>query len=445
MIHRKPKLLSVIVGLSCIVSSGAATLGDDFLEADVQARLQKMESLRGDYERTIAEGIADTPELQRISAAKAKYTLDQYNLLLDAQARAEDAQRLRDAQERLMDGCAKEIDPIIHSLPAMAKLEDINRRIKQVDQQFAATRGRVTNVVQAAHDVQEIGDRVEPLKQRATALQAKIVQLQDMVNGQKDPGVKAHNQGLLDKAGSLLKDLQGQIAALDKASARANARLADATGVADEQQALAAAARIRAGWNRASRQRDEALAMLSDLRDIAATARLTSFGTVSRRTLDGQLIPVVSGQPVTIFPGESIVTGASSGVTVQFTDGSRLILSENSNFTSGDGRTDATLKGGLLHRIERLIGPARRRINTPDCVIAERGTDYVLCTDEKKTWCAVASGQVELAGIAPSAKPVIVNPMQRATLKAGQVDWQIETLTADDYERLVSSCDPLVN
>jgi hypothetical protein len=110
-----------------------------------------------------------------------------------------------------------------------------------------------------------------------------------------------------------------------------------------------------------------------------------------------------------------------------------------------DSQVSAASPGGLLHRIERLIGPARRRINTPDCVIAERGTDYVLCTDERETWCAVASGQVELAGIAPVAKPVIVNPMQRAALKAGQVDWQIETLTADDYERLVSSCDPLVN
>jgi hypothetical protein len=91
------------------------------------------------------------------------------------------------------------------------------------------------------------------------------------------------------------------------------------------------------------------------------------------------------------------------------------------------------------------MDPARKKIHTPTSVIAERGTDYLLCTDENNTWCAVASGQVELAGIAPGAKPVIVNPMRRATLKAGQVNWQIETLTADDYERLVSSCDPLVN
>lgn len=445
MIHPKLRSLSVLIGLTCILAATAPTRADDSLEADVQARLQKVESLRGDFERTIARGIADTPELQRLSAAKAKYTLDQFNLLLDAQSRAQDAQRLRDAQKSLMDGAAKEIEPIVHSLPAIAELEEINRNIKQVDQQFADTRARVENVVQAAREVQDTGNRVEPLKQRAAALQAKLVVLQDMVNGQQDPGVKAHNQGLLDKAGSLLKDLHGQIAALEKASASANARLANATGAADGQQALAAAARIRAGWNRASRHRDDVIAILSDLRDIAATATLTSFGRVSRRTLDGQIIPVVSGQAVTILPGESILTGANSGVIVKFPDGSFLRLRENSHFTSGDGRTEATLRSGLIHRIERLLNPARKRIHTPDCVLAELGTDYVLCTDARETWCAVTSGQVELMGKTPGAKPVTVNSMQRATLKAGQTDWQIQTLTPDDYEQLVSSCDPPVN
>lgn len=444
MTYRQPRVLCFVVGLVCLAGSAPSTLADS-LEADVQARLQKVESLRGDFERTIAEHIADTPELQKISAAKAKYALEQYDLLLEAQSRAQDAQRLRDAQKSLMDGCVKEIEPVIHSLPAIATLEDINRRIKQVDQQFAATRGRVENVVQAAHDVQDIGDRVEPLKQRATALAARIAQLQDVVNGQKDPGVKAHNQGLLDKAGSLLKDLQRQIAALDKASAAANARLADATGLADRQEAMAAAARIRAGWNRASRQRDEAIATLSDLRDIAATATLTSFGSVSRRALDGQLIPVVSGQTVTILPGESILTGANSGVTVRFPDGSSLVLGEVSTFTSGDGRADAMLKSGLLHRVERLMAPARKKINTPNFAVATRGTDYLLYTDEQETWCAVSSGQVEITGTAPGATPMIVNPMQRATIKAGGVARHVETLTADDYEHLVLRCDPTVN
>ena len=444
MIHAKPILL-LATALICIAGDAAPALADSSLEADVQARLQKVESLRGDFERTIAEQIADTPELQKISAAKAKYTLAQYDLWLEAQSNAKDAQRLRDAQKSLQDGCVKEIEPVIHSLPAIAKLEDIDRRIKQVDQQFAGTRGRVENVVQAAHDVQDIGDRVEPLKQRATALAGRIVQLQEMVNGQKDPGVKAHNQGLLDKAGSLLKDLQGQIAALDRASASANARLADATGVKDRQEALAAAARIRAGWNRASRQRDEAMATLSDLRDVAVTATLTSFGSVSRRTLDGQLVPVVSGQTVTILPGESILTGENSGVTVRFPDGSSLVLGEGSNFTSGDGRTEATLKSGLLHRIEHLMDRARKKINTPTFAVATQGTDYLLYTDEKETWCAVSSGQVEITGTAPGAKPQVVKAMQRAKLKAGEVDWHVQTITADDYERLVSSCDPLVN
>lgn len=442
--RRKPKLF-LLIGLICIASGATPTLSDDSLEADVHARLQKVELLRGDYDKTIAEQIAGAPELQKLSAAKAKYTLEQYNLLLDAQSRALDAERLRDAQKSLMDGSAKEIAPIIHSLPAIAKLEDINRRIEEVDQQFSATRCRVESIVQAAHDVLEISDRIEPLKQRAIALGLKIARLQDTVNGQKDPGVKARNQALLDKARSLLNDLQGQIYALEGASASANVRLLDVTHVADKQDALAAAARIRAGWNRASRQRDEALAMLFELRDIATTATLTSFGSISRRTLDGQIVPVVSGKPITILPGESILTGANSGVTVRFPDGSFVVLGATANFTFGDGPTNSTLKTGLLHRIEHLLDPARKKINTPNFAIASRGTEYLLYTDEKETWCAVSSGQVAITGATPGAKPLIVNAMQRATLKAGQVSWQIQPLTADDYEHLVSSCDPLLN
>lgn len=439
------RLVSFVAALlSGMIPTVNAAADPGALESEVQARAERVAALRRDYDQTVSE-LQQAPELSPIAQTKAKYVVLQYGLLLEAQSRQQDAQRLRDAQRKLMEDTKKAIEPALHALPAYVKLEDLGRQIAAVDDDYRETRNRVVAVVAAARGAQDVGDRLANLKQRQADLETQAGRLKIKVAAQTNAALKARNEGLLAKAAELLADGRAQIEELEKSSTAASERLREATGQNDIAVAKASAQRILAAWNRASRLRDEAGDSLWGLRDLSTTVTASGSGSVSKHTADGRDIPLDLNKPIEILPGESIRTGRNTCVKLRLIDGAVLELRENSTFTLSGVDRDDFLGGGALHRLNHLLkhmlDPPRRR--TPDCVLAERGTDYVLFADEAQTSCAVFSGEVELAPTDPTAKPLVVKSLQRATLrKAG---WTVETITPEDYERLLATFEPGVN
>jgi hypothetical protein len=428
----------------CLFPAIAAADGTSALEAEVQARAERVATLRRDYDQAVDE-LEKAPELSPIAQTKSKYVLLQLELLLDAQGHQRDAERLRDSQRQLMENTRKVIEPALHALPAVAKLEDLGQRIATVDDDYKETRDRVVAVVAAARSVQDVGDRLADLKRRQSDLETQLARLKAKVASQKNAALKAHNEALLAKADQLLADGRTQIAELEASSAAASERLAAVTSETDLVAARATAERIRLAWNHASRQRDEAAEVLWGLCDLSTTIRLSGHGNVSKHAPDGRDIPLDLKKPVELLPGESIRTGRDSEVKLRLFDGSFIQLRENSNFTlRGVDRNDF-LEGGAIHRLNRLLNhlmkdPPRRTINA---VLAERGTDYVLLADETQTTCAVLNGEVEFTPTDPAVKPLVVKALQRATLTHD--GWTVETITPDDYERLLASFEPNVN
>ena len=433
-----------LAALAMLPALSAAADRPGTLEEEVQARTEQVAALRRDYDRTMDE-LEKAPALSPIAQIKSKYALLNYGLLLEAQGRQQDAERLRDSQRELMDSTRKLIDPAIHALPAVAKLEDLGRQIAAVDADYKETRNRVVAAVGAARRVREVGDRTTDLRRRQADLEAQVSRLRAKVAAQKNPALKARNQALLAQADQLLAAGRAQIEELEKSSAAASARLAEATGENDLAAAEATAERIRNAWNHASRLRDEAGELLWGLRDLSTSVTVTGTGSVSKHTPDGRDIPMDLDKPVEILPGETIRTGRNSRVDLRLIDGSVVELRENSVFTLSTTDHEDTLGGGAMHRFNRLLNhlmkdPPRR---VPNAVLAERGTDYVVTTDETRTTCAVFSGEVEFTPIDPAIKPLVVKSLQRATLKRD--GWTVETITPDNYQRLLASFDPDVN
>jgi len=422
----------------------SAAYGQSALEAEVQARADRVAALRRDYDQAVDE-LEKAPELSPIAQTKFKYALLQYGLLLDAQGRQHDAERLRDSQRELMENTRKVIEPALHALPAVAKLEDLGRRIAAVDDDYQETRKRVVAITAAARSVEDVGDRLSDLKRRQSDLETQVGRLKTKVAAQTNAASRARNEGLLAKADQLLAAGRAQIDELEATSADASAQLAAATGENEIAAAKATAQRIYAAWNHASRQRDEAADILWGLTDLSTTITMSGSGNVSKHTPDGQDIPLDLKKPVELLPGESIRTGGHSEVKLRLFDGSFIQLRENSIYTLRGVDREDCLGGGAMHRLNRLLNhllqdPPRR---TPTAVFAERGTDYVLSADESQTTCTVLSGEVELTPTDPAAKPLVVKSLQRATLKEGA--WTVETITAEDYERLLASFDADVN
>jgi hypothetical protein len=133
----------------------------------------------------------------------------------------------------------------------------------------------------------------------------------------------------------------------------------------------------------------------------AGTATLVT-GHVSAATPSGEIRDLTRGSPV--YEGEVVITGGSSMVNIEFSDGGRVLLRPETRFQieryqyagaatqPAAGQTQATqaqparqesaffrlLKGGF-RAVSGLIGHTRREdyaVQTPVATIGIRGTDY---------------------------------------------------------------------
>ena len=160
----------------------------------------------------------------------------------------------------------------------------------------------------------------------------------------------------------------------------------------------------------------------------AGTATLVT-GHVSAAAPSGEIRDLIKGGPV--YPGEVIITAASSYVNIEFSDGGRVLLRPESRFaieryqyagTQGAQVASPTgqpvqqesaffrlLKGGF-RAVSGLIGHTRHEdysVQTPVATIGIRGTDYEVrycsgdCTDVTPTpqdglYAGVQAGAINL-------------------------------------------------
>jgi ferric-dicitrate binding protein FerR (iron transport regulator) len=161
---------------------------------------------------------------------------------------------------------------------------------------------------------------------------------------------------------------------------------------------------------------------------------LTGSATVTR---GGATIPAANGAKVNV--GDRLATAAASNLTVTFSDGSQVQLTDSSTLTIDEDTLDAngarastkiSLFNGLARSLVRTTPgtPPNFEIHTPNAVAAVRGTDFDIdhqngVQDKKYPGCyefshvSVREGTVEVYNPAnPSSPKVEVEKGHKATV-----------------------------
>ncbi len=129
-------------------------------------------------------------------------------------------------------------------------------------------------------------------------------------------------------------------------------------------------------------------------------------GTVQFHPASGEQRALSNGDPV--HSGDEIRTGADGSVSVEFADGSRLLIERDSTVRMDSlgthaetGMVDTTLhlKKGRVESDVRPQGNKRRyQINTPAATAAVRGTRYRVVAEAEQMRSEVLEGNVGVAG-----------------------------------------------
>jgi hypothetical protein len=129
------------------------------------------------------------------------------------------------------------------------------------------------------------------------------------------------------------------------------------------------------------------------LRDVPFLAKVQSLNGQVEVLEDGREPPKPLAPGSWLLVGDTVTTGSEANATLEFVDGSKLLLQGGSRLSldkigvfSATGMTDTQLRlsrGRLETRVAPRQGPATRfEISTPGAVTSVRGTDYRVESDD---------------------------------------------------------------
>lgn len=120
--------------------------------------------------------------------------------------------------------------------------------------------------------------------------------------------------------------------------------------------------------------------------------------------LGGEVLP--AGKGMFLWENDTLRTGAGSNATLEFADGSKLLVQENSELKmenlmrygeTGMAETQIRLQSGRVHnKVTPAAGPGSRfEISTPSAIAAVRGTEYRLSAEEtEESRAEVVRGEI---------------------------------------------------
>ena len=164
---------------------------------------------------------------------------------------------------------------------------------------------------------------------------------------------------------------------------------------------------------------------------LAAVQHLRSAAQDGPRAAASQLSGEVSvnssegwkpfGKDTLLGPGQVVRTGANGQVELMFNDGSRINLDANSSLeleSAGAESSSYRLMMGRIKAYMKRLGERRFRVRTPTAVVAVRGTEFVLESNEAGASAVVVLHGEVAFGAADSRENVSVRSGQLAILAA---------------------------
>ena len=181
------------------------------------------------------------------------------------------------------------------------------------------------------------------------------------------------------------------------------------------------------------------------LHDQPATAKVVALrGIAVARTAAGRDAPVTAG--MSLGSGARVTTSPEASLSLQFADGSRLLLLGDSELLldrltrfGRSGMADTRLRlqrGRIGNDVRHLRGPAANFIvDTPSASSAVRGTKFRVEAGDQRTHTEVLEGRVAVS--APQQRGAVLRPGFGAVVAQGQAAvTPVALLPAPDLSRL---------
>lgn len=153
--------------------------------------------------------------------------------------------------------------------------------------------------------------------------------------------------------------------------------------------------------------------------------------------------------------GDELLTGADGYIYMKTVDDGFLILRPKSKARVAAYHIDNTNPANTRVKLELLSGVARSisgnsvkqarqnfRFNTPVAAIGVRGTDFIVHTNEEKSWVSVVSGGVVVAGFAGACGPEGSGPCEGSAsreLYAGRSDLLLQVERGQNVPQLLQN------
>jgi ferric-dicitrate binding protein FerR (iron transport regulator) len=126
---------------------------------------------------------------------------------------------------------------------------------------------------------------------------------------------------------------------------------------------------------------------------------------------------VLNAQRGLLLAPESVIETAKGSILLDLQDGSQVLVKSNSRVVlkspnEGKGFSLELLLGKIMAKVTKRLGETPSfRMGTPTAVITVRGTRFsVEVTKKQKTYVEVFEGIVEVQGLLPGSRPVLVRP-----------------------------------
>jgi hypothetical protein len=171
------------------------------------------------------------------------------------------------------------------------------------------------------------------------------------------------------------------------------------------------------------------LLLLPSLAAAQGTFRVSGvYGPVEIRSAASTAFVALNASTRQVQIGDEIRTGPGATATLEMTDGSYVVVSENSAFTvqdfwgSGVRNIMNIMVGKVRFYIQRLGGkPNPYRVGTPTALIAVRGTIFEVSVDEAQyTEVRCLEGRVTVESAGLSDREVILDEGRKTLVRPGE-------------------------
>ena len=320
--------------------------GPDALLSQVREQARAAVDLAGEVSDAI-QGLKGSAAWRTVAEEKADFSAAARELATALTSNPDREDVIMREAEALLAKHESRLEEKIRSIKGFGRLSELAAEVARRRESLSKARGRLKRMRDLVRNGLSGRSNIDALRSTQEKLRFKIETLEKRIKTQTDPEVVKHNREILQQGRAVFDKNESGLSRLEAKRSRAVGLARQLTGKEEDQAAVAALDRqleeVRKISARAQIELDEAEARASVPQPATVFPRMSHYSgdVVVRR--GGEEVAV--GATETAFrAGDVIRTGADGTAELQCSDGSRIYLDAENQFTC---QTAARILGNL--------------------------------------------------------------------------------------------------